>query len=343
MKFKFLLILTVMLLLAAGCAKKEDVKEETSRESEPQTGTEQDETPVYPLSGTEADGETDRRAVAVMVNNHTQARPQTGLSKADVVYEMLAEGEITRFLAVFQSEVPDQVGPVRSARDYYIEIAKGLDAIFVTHGNSPEAKQLMDSGYIDSVNGLQYDGTLFQRSDDRKAPHNSYTTYDNIMKASKEKGYEQTSELAPLKFLSDDEEAELEGEAAADVRVNYGKAAYNVQYTYNKTEQKYARSSNGVQTKDQAADQPIWLDNVFIIEAPHKVTDKKGRRDIDLKSGGKGYLLQKGIMNEVEWENREGRIVPVKNGEEARMVPGKTWVNIVPDQPGLSGEVSFED
>ena len=86
---------------------------------------------------------------------------------------------------------------------------------------------------------------------------------------------------------------------------------------------------------------PILLDNIFIIETTHQVVDDKGRRKIDLKSGGKGYLLQKGKVNEVEWVNKDGRIIPVKNDKEVGLIPGKTWVNIIPNQPGLVEDVSF--
>src|SRR5699024_5807754 len=89
---------------------------------------------TYPLTGIHADDEVKERIVAVMVNNHKLARPQSGLSKADIVFEILAEGDITRFLALFQSDKPDVVGPVRSARDYYFKLAKQYDALYVYHG-----------------------------------------------------------------------------------------------------------------------------------------------------------------------------------------------------------------
>ncbi len=91
------------------------------------------------------------RAVAVMINNHPKARPQSGLNKADIVYEILAEGDITRFLAVFQSEKPANIGPIRSARDYYIELAKGFNALYIAHGYSPEAKKMLEQGYVDNL------------------------------------------------------------------------------------------------------------------------------------------------------------------------------------------------
>ena len=158
--------------------------------------------------------EVEGRAVAVMINNHPAARPQSGLNKADIVYELLAEGDVTRFLAIFQSEQPENVGPVRSARNYYIELAKGFDSLYIAHGNSPDAKEMLDNGYIDDLNGIYYDGTLFKRASFRKAPHNSYITYDNILKGANQNGYEMEQAPPSLTFLTEDEVKELAGETS---------------------------------------------------------------------------------------------------------------------------------
>ena len=243
MNVKRFLFIMIAILLLAGCSTKDKTEEdETNREDTNGSSG------VSPLTGENSNGDNEQRAVAVMINNHPNARPQSGLSKADIVYELLAEGDITRFLAIFQSEMPDQIGPVRSARDYYIDLAKGLDCVYVCHGNSPEAKTMLDKGYIDNLNGLYYDGTLFQRTTDRKAPHNSYTSFQNIEKGAKEKGYEMTGAPEPLTFLTEDEAKSLQGDAALKIEVAYGTAASNVQYTYETTEEKYTRYSDGEQT-----------------------------------------------------------------------------------------------
>ena len=335
------LFLILLILVTAGCSTGEKVDEKPSgtKDTGKETVTESPDT--FPLTGQSANGDAGRRAVAVMVNNHTQARPQSGLSKADVVYEMLSEGDITRFLAVFQSEVPNQVGPVRSARDYYMELAKGLDTIFICHGNSPDAKKLLGKGYIDNLNGLYYDGTLFHRSSDRTAPHNSYISFKDIEKGAKEKGYELNGPPKSFSFLTDEETESISGESAQRAEVTYGLPAYNVQYEYDENKAKYKRFSNGEQTVEYQSQEPVLLDNVLIIEAVHQVMDDKGRRKIDLDSGGKGLLLQKGKVNEVEWINEDGRIIPVKDGKEVGLVPGKTWVNIIPNHPGLNKSVTF--
>ncbi|WP_249685590.1 DUF3048 domain-containing protein, partial [Bacillus velezensis] len=85
------------------------------------------------------------------------------------IYELLAEGNVTRFLAIYQSELPENIGPVRSARFYFIDMAKGFPALYVAHGYSPEAKTMLDHRIVDHINGMAYDCILFSRSRDRLA------------------------------------------------------------------------------------------------------------------------------------------------------------------------------
>ena len=85
--------------------------------------------------------------------------------------------------ALFQSKVPDQIGPIRSARDYFVHLAEGMDAFYIAHGYSPDAKKLLDDRVVDYINGIHHDGTLFERSADRRAPHNSYISKEHIAEA----------------------------------------------------------------------------------------------------------------------------------------------------------------
>ncbi|PAE23596.1 DUF3048 domain-containing protein [Bacillus sp. 7894-2] len=345
---RWIAVSAAAMLIVSGCSKEkaeEPAKQETEKAEEATKGVSAEkELPFqYPLTGFGSETEVDGRAVAVMINNHPKARPQSGLNQADVVYEMLAEGDVTRFLAIFQSERPDMIGPVRSSRDYYIELAKGYDSLYIAHGYSPEAKELLDQGYVDNLNGMQYDGTLFKRESFRKAPHNSYISFDNVLKGAKEKNYAMEDEPKSLKFLSKEEVKAIQGEKADSAMISYlDNELFNVIYEYDAGLEKYKRYSNGELTADYKSGEPALLDNIFIAEADHRVVDSAGRRDINLTSGGKGYLLQKGKVTEVQWENIDGRILPVLNGQQTGLVPGKTWINIVPSNPGLEQTVSFE-
>ena len=335
MKKWFLAVGSACLIISGGCAnEKKDVSgnKQTSEQEQTTETVAEHERIVFPLTGLEAEKEADNRIIAVMINNHPKARPQSGLPKADLVYEVLAEGDITRLLALYQSELPEKIGPVRSARDYFIELSNGYNALYICHGWSPEAKEMLESGEADYLNGLFYDGTLFERASFRKAPHNSYTTFGNIEKGAKEKGYElEDKEIEPLPFFKNDMAQWL---AAKEISIVYSQRSYaQVQYKYDEAKRKYIRFSNGEQTVDYDTNEPVLLDNLFIVEMNHTVVDAAGRRYVDLTSGGKGYLFQNGYVKEVEWKNVDGRILPYEKGVPVPLgfVPGKTWINIVPD------------
>lgn len=289
---------------------------------------------TYPLTGMKADGEIRKRPLAVVVNNHPKARPQSGLSKADIVIESLSEGPITRFLAIFQSEMPETAGPVRSAREYFIDLALGFDGILVHHGWSPGAKKRLENGAADHINGMDYDGSLFWRADFREAPHNSYTSFENIKKAAADKGYSMKAAPEPYTF----KKARPTSGTPYRIRLDYGtkNVTNQVDFGYDKKVDGYMRMSDGMLTTDLETEEPIILQNILIVEAEHRIKDAYGRRDIDLRSGGQGLLLQNGEVHQVDWKNEEGRLVPVKDGKTVPFVPGKTWINIIPDLSKVS-------
>lgn len=343
---KWMLAVAASILLAAGCSKNEEsaIKKEENIAKEPSKSSEKDiDLPFqYPLTGIGTEDQATGRAVAVMINNHPQARPQSGLTQADIIYELLAEGDVTRFLAIYQSERPEKIGPVRSARDYYIELARGYDSLYVAHGYSPDAKAMLDRGYIDHINGMVYDGSLFYRSTDRKAPHNSYTSFEHILKGAEQLHYEMDEAPSPLNFLKKEEIEALNGEEAKSAMVSYSNSKlFNSIYEYDESLETYKRYSNGELTADHETGEPMLIDNIFIVETAHRIIDDAGRRFIDLTSGGRGYLLQKGQWTEVKWENLSGKILPVLNGKEVGLIPGKTWIHIIPTDPGLEQSVSF--
>jgi hypothetical protein len=338
---KWIAAMAAVMMLAAGCSKeteKEAVKEHKDKEVE-DVVKEVEELPYeYPLTGIGTEKEPARRAIAVVVNNHPKARPQSGLDKADLVYEVLAEGDVTRFVAIFQSEKPENVGPVRSAREYFIDLASGYDTFFVAHGYSPEAKTMLDRGEIDNINGIQYDGTLFKRADFRKAPHNSYITYENIVKGADQKGYAMDKAPEAAVFLSSEEADLVEGTPAAEFMVSYGTPTFDVIYEYDAEKGKYHRFTGSEETVDLESKEPVLLDNVLVVQMNHQIVDSAGRREVNVTTGGKGYLFQKGKVNEIQWKNEAGRIIPYKDGVKAGFVQGKTWINIVPS----ISDVSFD-
>ncbi len=352
MKKLLFVVLAVLMLFLAACSKDErsatdnGTKESGLDEEKPDTPAQTEEEFIYPLTGIGTDEKVDNRIISVMVNNHSSARPQTGLSEADIVFEILAEGMITRFLAFYQSEMPEVVGPVRSAREYYFKLARGYNALYVYHGAATFVNEMIVDQGIDYLNGSIYDndGNLFKRESFRKAPHNSYLQLQAVYDVAEGKGYETKASYEPLEFLSDTEAESLSGNAAKHVKIVYSNNPMEiVEFNYDETSGNYFRSSDGEQTVKLNSEDPIQATNVFIVETFHEVIDDEGRRAVDLESGGNGYLIQRGQVQEVQWENRDGRIVPVKDGQPVGFVPGKTWINVVPANPGMQQSVTISN
>ncbi|WP_102347873.1 DUF3048 domain-containing protein [Bacillus sp. Marseille-P3661] len=357
--YKIATLLMIVSIIIFGCSNKETIAEPSEEpeieyvdsdiNEEPSEETKEAAAPVYenifPLTGLGTNEPIDQRIFAIMINNHPKARPQSGLHKADIVYEILAEGYITRFLAVYQSELPEVVGPIRSARDYYIHLSKDLGAIYVAYGGSPEAFDLLQhravTDYIGGIVRKGYaDDQFFYRANFRSAPHNVYIKEENLLKAAEVRNFALSQDVEPFSFSTGNDLTLVSGETAEEVVINYA-SSYTVNYKYDGELMAYVRYSNGEKTIDRETETPLRISNIFIVEAPHKVIDNAGRRDIKLTGNGKGYLIQRGLVQEVEWENRNGRIVPIKNGEIQSYVPGQTWVNVIPNKPGLVDTVSF--
>lgn len=342
MKQKIIFMLLVVLVLLAACSKEDEKAKDSESKG---NGLEENANGqgISPLTGITANGDTEDRVVGVMVNNHPAARPQSGLSKADIVFEILAEGKITRFLALFQSEKPDVVGPVRSAREYYFELANDYDALYVYHGAANFVDDMIADRGIEHLNGALHDndGNLFKRESFRKAPHNSYLQFASVYNEAQSKGYDITRNYEPLPFLEKDEK--ITGDPANEVQIIYADNGQNtVTFDYDKENETYSRFNGQEQTVELDSEAPIQVANVFIVEADHEVIDKAGRRAVDLTSGGDAYLIQKGKIQHVQWENKQGRIVPVKDGQVTGFVPGKTWVNVVPSDPGMKQSVNIK-
>ncbi|EMR05754.1 Putative lipoprotein yerB precursor [Bhargavaea cecembensis DSE10] len=322
-------------VLLAGCS--ESTAEEPAERDVPEKENEEKPDEAFaevtytgPYTGLEMETEPDMRPVLATLNNHPQARPQSGLAEADVIYEMLAEYEVTRLLALYQSEMAETLGPIRSARDYFIELAGGHGAIFITHGQSPEAKSLLDSGAVDHLNGIRYEGTLFFRSKDRKAPHNSYISEDAVFSGAQDSGFRMDNPKDPgWRF---DPEPPTGGEASAEADVTYGRFPnFNSRYVFDPNNASYTRFAGGEETVDAAGDKPVRLANVLILEVPHRVIDDKGRRSLDLTAGGEAAVLRSGLVYQATWEMRDG-IPTVMDGDQPfALAPGKTWIHLVPD------------
>jgi len=324
-----------------GNLSQDDLKEEIQnieKEYEAQTPeekqiTENDYNAVSPFTGLPITKNYYKRAVAVSIENSPAARPQSGLNEAKLVYEFMLEGGITRFLAIFWPEVPEKIGPIRSARPALVKTAQSYDAVFLHAGASPDGFAILavnDILHLDQLYKSQY----FWRSSKRSAPHNLYSGEEplkNYLDNLAEKEYPEQFNFLTASVVSDFEEAE-------NISIDYW-GPYKVLYEYISLENNYLRFLNSrdnphlVENGDQ-----LKAKNIIVQYVKTSTKDREGRQDIDLKSGGKMKLFRDGLVIKGSWENNDNQITYFNTaGEEIELNRGQTWIQVVPN----STEVTY--
>ncbi len=282
---------------------------------------------LSPFTGLGVDDIYYRRAVSVSIENSPAARPQSGLDKAEIVYEFMLEGGITRFLAIFWPQVPEKIGPIRSARPALIETSKFYDALFLHAGASPRGFALLavnDVFHLDQLYKSQY----FWRSSKRSAPHNLYSGREplkNYLEKLSEKEYQEQFNFLTASIISDFKKAE-------NITIDYW-GSYSVIYKYDSLDNNYLRFLNDESTPHLLeSDEQLKAKNVIVQYVKTSTIDDVGRQEIDLKSGGQMELFRDGIVIKGKWERRSGKIVYLDSADnEIEINPGQTWIQVVPD------------
>jgi hypothetical protein len=300
---------------------------------------------AFPLTGVPTSEKTALRPVMVMLNNHPSARPQSGISYADILYESLAEGELTRFAAIFQSARYDgSIGPVRSIRPYYIDLGQIYDALIIHAGGSPDSYTQLSEQNLDYLDEITNAGRFFWRESFRKAPHNLYTDMARVRSGTEklgQRGSYAAAEAVPA-FLP--EEKDKPGQIASGVRVKFWLPSYTVSYTYDMGEKVYKRFINDAAHLDLSGRQQITATNVVILGAKHTILDREGRRDIQLTGSGQALVMQRGKAQMASWHrmNVKDRFHLLAEGEEIGLYPGKTHYLIVPELPSFEEHISVD-
>ncbi|MGH7241117.1 MAG: DUF3048 domain-containing protein, partial [Candidatus Saccharimonadales bacterium] len=195
---------------------------------------------VSNLTGLPVDASVNARPVTgVMIENSIDARPQSGLSEAGVVFEAVAEGGITRFLALYQDNQTSNVGPIRSARPYYVSWDMGFDAAYAHVGGSPDALSDITSWGTKDMNQF-YNGNSYHRVSSRAAPHNVYTGIDVLNQLETSKGFTSTYTGFPRKKATP-----LKTPTAGNIAMTLSSALYNTNYVYSAATNSYNRSEGG--------------------------------------------------------------------------------------------------
>ncbi len=292
---------------------------------------------ICPLCGKLVDkNKAERVPLAVAIENHTDARPQSGLDKADLVYEALTEGQITRFLVFYACEDADEIGPVRSARTYFIDWLSEFDAFFAHCGGSINAlDQIVSYGILD-LNQF-YNAKAYWRTQDRYAPHNLYSSTGKLWDLAREKGWNLEKDYEGFKFKSDislDERPD-----GQEIKVNYQDYRFKLRWVYNREDNNYLRFQGGEEFKDEVTGNQITAKNIIVqfVSSTYPIATRINEhvRKMDTIGSGKIIVFLDGKAQTGTWE-KTSRTSRTKyyndDGKEIRLNPGQTWIEVT--EPG---------
>ena len=331
---KILIAILVILIIIAGAGlaykiiqDKNNTETISGEENKEQVAVEEEKT-VQIFSGND-------RPIAVMIDNHSDAWPQAGLNQAYMVYEIIVEGGETRLMALFKGVDLDKIGPVRSARHYFIDYAMENDAIYVHFGQSPQAQSDIKKYDIDDINGIAEDGTTFWRVKDKYAPHNAVTSTEKLLESAKSKNYRTTStEKSVLNYVTDEVNLE-EGQVADTITIPHSDLQ-TVKYEYDKENKVYVRYARGEEQTDWETDEPVTTKNIIITFCNnYTLTDSENKGRQGLKNIGTfdGYYITNGRAIQIQCIKNardEKTIYQDMNGKEIQVNDGNTFVNICP-------------
>lgn len=277
---------------------------------------------------------THPRTIAVMIENNSESWPLSGLEAASVVYEVLSEGRIPRYLALFPyDQIPERVGPVRSARTYYLELALPFNPVYMHVGGSPDAlSKIKPFGLIDADQFFwsQY----FWRARDRYAPHNVFTNGELVAQMLDARGISLNSDFEGWIFKDVERIEAQEDTIEKDyepIIINYTTSTYQSRYVYDPSRNQYRRYQ-ARQPLVMSDGSEVWVSTVIVEEHSHRVYDSVGRRDIDIVGEGKVWIFRGGESIEGVWK-KESRADMTRyydvEGNEIMLQRGPIWINIV--------------
>lgn len=337
-KQKMIWLFILIIIFATGCKKgqSKDMSEVEEEIQNPIMEEQEEEIiPVKegipsPLSGIYApEDKVNKRVVGVMFDNHPSARWQAGLKDAEIVYEFQVEAPYTRYLGLFLINEPESLGPIRSARPYFVTTTLEYDAIYVRVGGSEAAKADIQNLHMADIDGLSSSSKVFWRNNSKRAPHNLYTNMDIIRETQEERGYRSDGNFQSFRFYEDD--MDKQGSPANRVKIDY-KHGNTTEYLYNNMDKVYNRRKDGVNHIDEIDNRQIIAKNIIIQEVNTKVIDKEGRLQIDLIGEGTGQYISNGVSIDIKWvknERASKTLYYTENGQELTLNPGVTWIQIV--------------
>ncbi len=278
----------------------------------------------------------DRPITGVVIENHPNSRPQSGLSQAGVVYEALAEGGITRFLAFFLENRPATIGPVRSLRTYFVDWGLEFNSPVAHAGGNADALDLIRPLKLKDIDGLTIGAPTFYRVNDRYAPHNLYTNSDLLDTQEARYNYNQPASFTPSPRKADSPPPAGAPVPHPTININYSYSGFQVTYQYDPATNDYARFMAGAPHIDRNTGTQIHVKNIVIQYMPTSFgTTRIGEQTVIMGTPGSGQavVVRDGTAITGTWSKASHTSRTALLDAGGKPIPlnaGNTWYSVVP-------------
>ncbi|MEI8143587.1 MAG: DUF3048 domain-containing protein [Candidatus Berkelbacteria bacterium] len=334
-----IIIFVVGILVLRSNDRNKTANSKTATQSASSSVSSQPETTAGLLTGlplTDANY-ANRHPLAVMIENHPDARPQAGLVKADIVYEAIVEGGITRFMAVYSSQDADKIGPVRSARQFYVDWAQGYNAYYAHVGGHITALNEIKSDNVSDLNQFAYPAAFWRDySQNVATEHTMFASVPKLYTQASQNGYSSDNTFSVYKFKDETTETEkLNIPETQTVTIPYGSKTYEAKFVYDKVTNSYKRFLNGAPHTDRVDKSQITVKNVIVMtvnRAPLTGVDKDTWTMTTVGSG-KAKIFFDGQMIDGTWtktSKKSREIFYDQNNQEIKFDRGNFWISVVP-------------
>ena len=336
------ILLALALVLCSGCG---GIKSEAPTLTNNKVESQEQPTYYTPLTGEPVDSEpANTRPYAVMINNIVYAQPQVGVSNADLIYEIPAEGAVTRMMAIF-SDLSDveSVGSIRSLRPYYLSVALSYDAIVIHAGGSEQAYSDLstyNADHLDGVRDAKASAAMFYRDPSRGRYGSEHTLFfygTKVADLVQEYAFRTEHDSGYKTGLSFSDDAASQGTGEANTVTVTFSASKTTQFTYQSDSGKYTAVQYNDDYKDGATGEKVAFSNVLVLSAKMSTVDSYGRLAVELVGSGDGYLACGGKYVPIKWSRssiNDCFTYTLADGTPLSFARGTTYVGIVPTSGG---------
>lgn len=276
--------------------------------------------------------DVDFRPIAVMLASDIETRPLSGIGQADIVFEMPVDPTgITRFMAVFQCERPQEIGSIRSAREDFVPLAAGIKAIYAHWGGEHGVLEKLDNHIVNNIDALKFEGEIFYRKTGIRPPHNGFTNLDLLIKTAQNLKYDLKN-IFPGYYHQKEKPKKNLSNLIDRVNVNYP-GRHFVNWAYDSDTNLYSRFRDRSAEIDKDNGQVVKAGVVVIMKTTSMFL-REQYISVDVQGNGEAQIYQNGGVIPGKWKKDPTRLDSKlyfydDSGKEIEFAPGKIWVEIV--------------